>query len=583
MDLQVTAEVLTVDGKNHPVGKVFIRLEAEKLSLVRNGRLLCQFKYKKIDFTSEYRKGPDCMLLQSDGLKFIFKSNAVTNKSIVEALTQQKSSLKSAGMKPGLSHKEIDLDGNIQNINPNKGVAKSNSNPRGRTGTSLIDLPKPPSRTANMRNPSAASTAMISSDHSVRMSQSEASRGHHQHLPHSKLQISGTKSVSVGRASLSSSVIKEHDDWGRASQDSTESPSRVKHLHHLTSPLPSLPPTATSVHSPAASIKKLSRESPLQRVYNTLKLFSSDERRSNAKAVADACRLRDQPKMNALPPSHTESSKESPFANLFKPSMEDQERQSVPKIAAAAAATSSSDKVRLGQGMGKLNFFTTDRSYKNPEKRAENREVSDEITLPNSNNSSSSSSITYRNRQGLFPRAPIITLSKDLSKDLNKDLSKDDEDAKDMARAIADSVITADAEKEKSFQNFSYDLESFNSVEGGENENNMKIEKRGRYEGMRNLGNTCYLASISQVSHPPHRPTTPFHPTTATLSSAFLHLLRDSTHIVPHVYSPSSPSLSLSLSFLPISIRPPLTLISTVFYTTSHHILLSSHSYPNQQ
>ena len=526
MDLQVTAEVLTVDGKNHPVGKVSIRLEAEKLSLVRNGGLLCQFKYKKIDFTSEHRKGPDCMLLQSDGLKFIFKSNPVTNKSIMEALTQQKSSLKSGVMKPSLSHKETDLDANIQNINPNKGAAKSNSNPRGRTGTSLIDLPKPPSRTANMRNPIAASTAMISSDHSVRMSQSDTPKGQHQHLPHSKLQISGTKSVSVGRASLSSSAIKESDDWGRASQESNESPSKVKRLHHLTSPLPPLPPTTTSLHSPAASIKKLSRESPLQRVYSTLKLFSSDERRSNTKAVGDASRLRDQPKMNALPPSHNESSKESPFANLFKPSMEDQDRKSIPKSStAAAASTSSGDKVRPSQGMGKMNFFATDRSYKNPEKRSDNREISDEITLPSSH--SSSSSITYRNKQGLLPRAPIITHSKDLSKDLNKDLSKDDEDAKDMARAIADSVITADAEKEKSFQNFSHDLEHFNSIEGGENENenDMKIGKRGRYEGMRNLGNTCYLASISQVSHSPLPLTSPFPPTTATLSCSFLLLL----------------------------------------------------------
>jgi hypothetical protein len=571
MDLQVTAEVLTVDGKNHPVGKVSIRLEAEKLSLVRNGGLLCQFKYKKIDFTSEHRKGPDCMLLQSDGLKFIFKSNDVTNKSIMEALTQQKSSLKSAVTKPGMSHKDIDLDGNIQNINPNKGAVKSNSNQRGRTGTSLIDLPKPPSRTANMRNPSAASTAMISSDHSVRMSQSETPRGHHQHLPHSKLQISGTKSVSVGRASLSSSAIKEHDDWGRASQESTESPSRAKRLHQLTSPLPPLPPTTTSLHSPAASIKKLSRESPLQRVYSTLKLFTSDERRSNAKAVGDASRLRDQPKMSALPPSHTESSKESPFANLFKPSMEEQERKSIPKssTAAAAAASSSSDKLRPSQGMGRLNlnFFTTDRSYKNPERRSDNREISDEITLPSNN---SSSSITYRNRQGLLPRAPIITHSKDHSKDLNKDLSKDDEDAKDMARAIADSVITADAEKEKSFQNFSYDLEHFNSVEGGENENNMKVEKRGRYEGMRNLGNTCYLASISQVSHPPCLPTTPFPPTTATLSCSFLYLSRDSTHFLAHIYSPSSPSF-------PIPFLPSLTLISSLFNTSLHQILVSSH------
>ena len=553
MDLQVTAEVLTVDGKNHPVGKVFIRLEAEKLSLVRNGGLLCQFKYKKMDFTSEPRKGPDCMLLQSDGLKFIFKSNTVTNKSIMEAMNQQKSSLKSAVMKPSLSHMDVDLDANIQNINPNKGAAKSNSNPRGRTGPSLIDLPKPPSRTANMRLPSDASTAMISSDRSVRIPQSDAPRGQHQHLPHSKLQISGTKSVSVGRASLSSSVIKENDDRERASQDSTESPSRVKRLHNLTSPLPPLPPTTNTMHSssssPAASIKKLSRESPLQRVYSSLKIFGSDERKSNAKAVGDAFRLRDQPKMNAPPPSQNESSKESPFTIFPKSSMEEQERKSIPKTSTAATSSSSSDKARSNQGLGKLSFFSTDRSYKNPEKRSENREISDEMTLPSSSSSSSSSSITYRSKQGLFPRGPIISRSKDLS----KDLSKDDEDAKDMARAIADSVITADAEKEKSFQNFSYDLENFNSVEGGENESNLKIEKRGRHEGMRNLGNTCYLASISQVSHAPS--SSHYSLPSYSCYSFFLSLL---------------PPLVLLLLLLPLTTHSPPTAATPSF---SHHSL----------
>ena len=156
MDVQVTAEVLTVDGRNHPVGKVLIRLEAEKLSVMRNGSLLGQFKYKKIDFTEENRKGPDYMLLQSDGLKFIFKSNDETTKSIRQALSKQNPLLKAAAMKPSLSRttnggKDNDLDANIQNINPNRGTSKNNSNPRGRTGTSLMDLPKPPSRAANMR------------------------------------------------------------------------------------------------------------------------------------------------------------------------------------------------------------------------------------------------------------------------------------------------------------------------------------------------------------------------------------------------------------------------------------------------
>ena len=486
MDIPVTAEVLTVDGRNHPMGKVLIRLEAEKLSVMRNGSLLGQFKYKKIDFTSEHRKGPDCMLLQSDGLKFIFKSNPVTNKSIMQALTQQNNSLKSAVMYPSTSQiinggKDSDLDANIQNVNPNRGTSKYNSNPRGRTGTSLMDLPMPPSRTANMRLSNARPTMITSAENNGRMTQYEAPRA--QHPLHSRLQISGTKSVSVGRASLSSSAMQEDDsvtqtERERASQNSLKSPSRGEHLQHLKSPLPPLPyTTSTMMHTSPAIIRKQPRESPLQKVYSSLKLFGNEERRSHAKTAGDTFRLRDQPKIDALPPSDIEVSRESPCSVLPRISTEDQEKRSNPK-----AAVASSEKGRSTQGLGKLSFFSSDRSFKNPERRLENREISEKISQQ-----SNSSSSTFRSKQGLFPRAQI------------KSPSKDEEDAKDMARAIADSVITADAEKEKTFQNLSYDLEIFNPVEGNENENSLKMEKRGRYEGMRNLGNTCYLASISQV------------------------------------------------------------------------------------
>ena len=501
MDVQVTAEVLTVDGRNHPVGKVLIRLEAEKLSVMRNGSLLGQFKYKKIDFTEENRKGPDYMLLQSDGLKFIFKSNDETTKSIMQALRKQNPLLKAPAMKPSLSRttnggKDNDLDANIQNINPNRGTSRNNSNPRGRTGTSLMDLPKPPSRAANMRLSTARPTMMISAEHNGRSGQNEAPRTHQ--LPHSRLQISGTKSVSVGRASLSPQSMQDNNtydprEWDRASQDSIKSPSSESHLYRLESPLPLPPlPFKTSTHTSPAQIKKQPRESPLQKVYSTLKLFGNDERRSNAKKVGDSGRLRDQPKMNALPPSNTEMSRDSPYSILPRISAEEQEMKSNMK-----PTISSSDKVKPTQGLGKLSFFTSDRSYKNPEKRLDNREISEKIWQQSSSSNSSnngSNSNSFRIKQGLFPRAPITTTTT---------YSKDEDDAKDMARAIADSVITADAEKEKSFQNLSYDLENYNSMVGNNNEseveNSLKIEKRGRYEGMRNLGNTCYLASISQV------------------------------------------------------------------------------------
>lgn len=504
MDVQVTAEVLTVDGRNHPVGRILIRLEAEKLSVMRNGSLLGQFKYKKIHFTEENRKGPDYMLLQSDGLKFIFKSNDETTKSIRQALSKQNPLLKAAAMKPSLSGttnggKDNDLDANIQNINPNRGTSKTDSNPRGRTGTSLMDLPKPPSRAANMRLSNARPTMMISAEHNGRSGQNEAPRTHH--MPHSRLQISGTKSVSVGRASMSPQSMQDDNtydprEWDRASQDSIKSPSRESHLYHLESPLPLPPlPFKTSTHTSPAQIKKQPRESPLQKVYNTLKLFSNDERRSQAKKVGDSSRLRDQPKMNALPPSSTEMSRFSPYSILPRISVEEQEMKSNTK-----PTISSSDKVKSTQGLGKLSFFSTDRdrSYKNPERRLDNREISEKIRQQSSSSNSSDNSSnnnSFRIKQGLFPRAPITTTT--------TSYNKDEDDAKDMARAIADSVITADAEKEKSFQNLTYDLENYNSIVGNNNENevenSLKIEKRGRYEGMRNLGNTCYLASISQV------------------------------------------------------------------------------------
>ena len=512
MDVQVTADVLTIDGRNHPVGKVLIRLEADKLSVMRNGSLLGQFKYKKIDFTKENRKGPDYRLLQSDGLKFIFKSNDETNTSIMQALTQRNLLLKAAPTKPNLSRttnggKDNDLDADIQNINPNRGTSKNNSNPRGRTGTSLMDLPKPPSRAANMRLSNGRPTMMISAERDGRSGQNDAPRAHT--LPHSRLQILGTKSVSVGRASLSPQSMEDDDnyaprEWDRASQDSIKSPIRENYLHHLESPLPlplPPPPFKTSTLTSPAQIRKQPRESPLQKVYSTLKLFTSDDRKSNAKKVADSVRLRDQPKMNSLPPSYTntEISRDSPYSVLPRMSVEDQEIGSNMK-----PTISSSDNVKSTQGIGKMSFFSTDRSYKYPEKRFDNREISEKVWQQSSNssyssnsNSNSSSSNSFRIKNGLFPRAPITTND-----------NKDEEDAKDMARAIADSVITADAEKEKSFQNLSYDLENYNSIVGNNNEseieNSLKIEKRGRYEGMRNLGNTCYLASISQVGEGCH-------------------------------------------------------------------------------
>ena len=504
MDVQVTAEVLTIDGRNHPVGKVLIRLEGEKLSVMRNGSLLGQFKYKKIDFTKENRKGPDYRLLQSDGLKFIFKSNDETNTSIMQALTQRNPLRKAAPTKPSLSRttnggKDNDLDADIQNINPNRGTSNNNSNSRGRTGTSLMDLPKPPSRAANMRLSTGRPTMMISAEHNGRSGQKETPRAHP--LPHSRIQISGTKSVSVGRASMSPQSMQDDDnhaprEWDRASQDSIKSPSRENYLHHLESPLPlPLPPLPfkTSTHTSPAQIRKQPRESPLQKVYSTLKLFTNDERKSNAKKVGDSVRLRDQPKMNSLPSSNsnTEMSRDSPYSILPRTSVEEQEIRSHMK-----PTISSNDKVKSTQGLGKMSFFSTDRSYKYPEKRFDDREISGKM-WQQSSNSSNSSSNSFRIKNGLFPRAPITT-----------NYSKDEEDAKDMARAIADSVVTADAEKEKSFQNLSFDLENYNSVVGNNNENeaenSLKIEKRGRYEGMRNLGNTCYLASISQVGEECH-------------------------------------------------------------------------------
>ena len=93
-NLSVSPKSLTVDGISHPTGsKICIKLEKEKLSLSLGGKILCDFKYKKLNFLRAEASGAGMMLLQSDGLKFIFISNDNTTNSINEAMGNSHSKL----------------------------------------------------------------------------------------------------------------------------------------------------------------------------------------------------------------------------------------------------------------------------------------------------------------------------------------------------------------------------------------------------------------------------------------------------------------------------------------------------------
>lgn len=327
------SEELKVDGKKHPAGKVSIVLDRDLLFLRRNGSEICNFKIRKLKFLDE-PKGVDRMLLSADGLKFIFISSDATNKSIrgamgmgtsaspiIQAASKANSTSSSANQRGHGS------DSNIQNVHPNRGNSTKDSNHGGhtrntQTGNSLLDLPKsPPARVANMRSNSRVSSPIdVESTNNRSQNKTIQKPQHKSSFP--KLQLTGTKSVSISRAPSVPAITNRDDQYASFAlkRPHTPSPGLAEHG----SPSISDSQVDFDLVSPVTDRK--------ERLKSPFESFSPDKslgianRKSISKSSRDTPVIQDQPRIKALPESRSKVHHQSP--SFFPPSILDEQERS---------------------------------------------------------------------------------------------------------------------------------------------------------------------------------------------------------------------------------------------------------------
>jgi hypothetical protein len=553
MEVTVVSEELKVDGKKLPPGKVSIVLDKEFLFLRRNGNEICNFKLRKLKFLDE-PKGAGRMLLSADGLKFIFLSTDATNTSIRVAMGME-SLIKPAAAKlnstsSSATQRGNPSDGNIQNIHPNRGNPTKDFKNGGQTrntqtGNTLIDLPKPPpTRVANMRsNPRASSP--IDAESTSNRSQNKTNQKTQYKTNYPELQISGTKSVSISRAPSASATIQKHDPYAEYALKAphTSSPPREVDIS------PSISNSQVNLDLVSPVIDRKENEESSSDLFSPNRYLGKAERaerKSLPKSGRDTPVINDQPRIRALPESRTKMQENKLF---FPPSILDEQERN--EFSTAFLPTSSSPTVNLSNSAysgstvstgstgksavrpGILTLMSVEKSEKskiitysrqtgqtgrpssmkarddvhntskyflekNSNSNNNNNSYSNNNNNINNNNNSNSSSNnnSIPKQSSIFPSTNTIT---NTYKSSQLALTKDQQDAKDLARAIADSVLTACAEKEKfqQFSNFTASIAEFSEADTTLKKGS--AASRGRFEGMRNLGNTCYLGSVAQV------------------------------------------------------------------------------------
>lgn len=513
IELNVIAEELKVDGSEHR-GNVSIKLHEERLSLHKGGHELCIFRYKKMSFKSSNGRVPGCMLLQADGLKFVFKCNATIQRSINEAmgLLPRAMPLKSVATSRQVSlvndsRSKVDEDSNIQNVHPNH---ESSRIVRGGKASALMDLPKPPSRVANMRSDSSG----LKSQYFQEKSSGIMSRMKGQES-YPQLQMAGTKSVNVSRdahASATAVPLNQSSVGSAIFEKRNEAQSSLP-VSNRDSPQESSFSRDIQILSPP----KKQRDSFLDSVSPRKMQRKADP--SSTSRSESSHMIFDRPKISSLPQSKTKTG--GPQHLFFpSPAFNDSDDEMAPSASKSTIVVGSKSGTGTGLGSGSgSGYRSTKLTFS-----------SLEHVMANSKNDSSSAPRTYSRNLGVtgsktIPRSdgykqqPI----QNVYRTAVSSLSKEEQSARDLARAMADSMVTADEEKEKTkgrekdaMQYYSSVSHFFNSTNTSNTSNgrygiNMAdeplnsdvekkiISKRGRLEGMRNLGNTCYLSSISQV------------------------------------------------------------------------------------
>jgi hypothetical protein len=545
MEITVVSEELKVDGKKLPTGKVSIVLDKELLFLRRNGNDICKFKLRKLKFLDE-PKGAGRMLLSADGLKFIFFSTDATNTSIrvamgMESLIKPVAS-KSHSTSSSANQRGNPSDGNIQNVHPNRGNSTKDFNNGGQTrntqtGNTLIDLPKPPPiRVANMRSNTRVSSP-IDVESTSNRSQNKTIQKTQYKTNYPELQISGTKSVSISRTPSALAKVQKHDPYAEYALKAphTSSPPRAEH----SSPSVSNTHVDLDLVSPVIDRKEHSESS--SDLLSPNRYQGKAERKSFSKS-RDTPVINDQPRIKALPESRSKVQDNKLFfpqsildeqqrneSTCLPPSTSPTMNLSNSAYSGSAVSTGSNGKSAVRPGI--LTFMSVEKSEKakittysrqtgqtgrpsnmkarddvhntskhfldkNSNSNNNNNTSNNNSNNNNNNNNDSNSSNSASKHSSIFTNTNTIT---NTYKSSQPALTKDQQDAKDLARAIADSVLTADAEKEKfqQFANFTASVAEFSEADTTLKKGS--AASRGRFEGIRNLGNTCYLGSVAQV------------------------------------------------------------------------------------
>ena len=582
-NLSVSPKSLTVDGISHPTGsKICIKLEKEKLSLSLGGKILCDFKYKKLNFLRAEASGAGMMLLQSDGLKFIFISNDNTTNSINEAMGNSHSKLgliQSAKSKSSLPDKSVSSRNEIrddENVHPNRGNSQM-SNVAARISSTLKKNPPPTSGTANMRSTLNTSSGPVSQEVQKLAQHSSLSSRH----------VLGAKSVSVCRdSSQKSAKISKTDPYAifaessmrnqlqmqsqdrglgshtqiqtqrsqqyQSSNNSSQSPSRVPRTIQSS---PSTPPTAKKrLMSPIMtrkesieSFEKMSQSPPAKGHLSAQRsLFSDTNKKIRRSTLEPRNFLGDQPKIKNLPFNRRLSENDAHSTYLFDSYMNqlnnDGNKESHSKKNSSAQKATQGSGQGQGQGQVKATFAVVEQSMKaeNALRTFGNKGKYERLTgsssfqsgglsFNNSISNSDSRKFCYtkdsmeRDRERERERdAKILETARRNSLFLSafQSSSVEEEDKRDLEKVLADSIVTADAEKVRKedrernerenagFTDLSHDsdklrdrtITNFYKIGLGSScWRGSSFQPRGRLEGMRNLGNTCYLSSISQV------------------------------------------------------------------------------------
>jgi hypothetical protein len=438
MDFTVPSIAFSFDGKPEAKGtKITVKFEKDAMSFEKNGQAMGKpFKLKKIKFF-KMEIGSENMILQSDGLKFIFKSDDEINKAISDALNGSQTLKKPPTGGSKSSHSSISGREVIdQNVHPNRMDSNRNS--------------LPPNRAANMRNPSNPNTKPEPMGSSYTTADWIPSTNQSAYKPH---HIPGTKSVTVSRVSPSvhsrlstSPIVRNGSNTNSSSyKDNTSVLASAKSNSTGDNPSPN----------------------PNSRDNNNSMIKKKPQLDFHTKASSA---IPDQPKITGLPIKGTSSRSKNNdslqwLSNPSTTKLNENENKS------------KKDFSYVEKNMvtyGKLNGSTNGNTYGSTHDSGKYNRVTGKPV-----------DITLRpvgSINSFFKPTTIPSYRSSYSDSLRNE----EKNARQLAQAIAESLATSTHE--------AYDPFRFDGNSGKD-----LTAKRGKFEGLRNLGNTCYLSSICHV------------------------------------------------------------------------------------